>query len=147
MPKTLLFLSTLLLSAAWMQAQDSQQYPQTPSSQNSGAQTAPSGAQAGSSGSQSGSAAMGQTKVQGCLHGSGGNYTLTDSSGNTYQLQGDTSKLTEHNGHEVQITGTTSGSMSGSSSSSMSGSASQPTLTIQKVKHMSKTCSAGGMSK
>src|SRR6266566_2653463 len=58
----------LLLSAAWLQAQE--QYPQTGSSEK-------------------GATASGQTTVQGCLQGSDGNYTLTDNSRTTYQLQGD----------------------------------------------------------
>src|SRR6266567_4418331 len=86
MAKTFLLAISLLVSAAWLQAQS--QYPQTGSS-------------------QTGASASGQTTVQGCLQGSGGNYTLTDKSGTTYQLQGDTSKLSPHVGHEVQITGST----------------------------------------
>ena len=48
----------------------------------------------------------------GCLLGSAGNFTLTDNSGTTYQIQGDASRLREHVGYEVQITGTTSTSTS-----------------------------------
>jgi hypothetical protein len=120
MARMLLLALTLLLSAAWLQAQD--QY----------------GSQTGSS--QTGTAA-GQTTVDGCLQGSNGNYTLTDKSGTTYQLQGDTSKLSDHVGHEVRLTGTSSGSSA--TSSSMSGQASgpqQPTLTVHSMKHISKTC-------
>jgi hypothetical protein len=62
----------------------------------------------------------GQTSVEGCLQGSDGNFTLADSSGTTYQLNGDTSKLSKHVGNEVQITGSTSGSTSGSSAASSS---------------------------
>jgi Protein of unknown function (DUF5818) len=140
MPKTLLLLLTLVFSAAWIQAQESQQSPQTPSSHSTGTMSGTAGTQAGGYGA-------GETTVEGCLHASGGNYTLTDSSGNTYQLQGDTATLSEHNGHEVQITGTKSGSTSGSSSSSMSSGGSQLKLTVQKLKHISKTCKTGAMSK
>jgi uncharacterized protein DUF5818 len=82
--------------------------------------------------------------VEGCLQGSDGNFTLTDSSGTTYQLAGDTSKLTEHVGHEVRIKGSTSGA--GSSGAGASASAGgQQTLTVESVKHVAKTCkSAGG---
>jgi hypothetical protein len=121
MPRILLLALTLLLSAAWLQAQD--QY----------------GSQAGSS--QTGTAASGQTTVQGCLQGADGNYTLTDKSGTTYQLQGDTKKLTAHVGHEVQITGSTSGASATSSSmGAQAGGAQQPTLTVQSMKHVSKAC-------
>src|SRR5437660_9603353 len=86
MARTFLLAISLLASAAWLQAQS--QYPQTGSSQK-------------------GASASGQTTIEGCLQGSDGNYTLTDKSGTTYQLQGDTSKLSAHVGHEVQITGST----------------------------------------
>jgi uncharacterized protein DUF5818 len=88
MARTILLALTLLASAAWVQAQS--QYPQSSSSQS------------GSSGNS------GQATVQGCLQGSSGSYTLTSDSGTTYQLQGDTSKLDKHVGHEVAITGSTS---------------------------------------
>jgi uncharacterized protein DUF5818 len=88
MARTILLALTLLASAAWVQAQS--QYPQSSSSQS------------GTSGNS------GQATVQGCLQGSSGNYTLTSDSGTTYQLQGDTSKLDKHVGHEVAITGSTS---------------------------------------
>jgi len=88
--------------------------------------------------------------VEGCLQGSDGNFTLTDSSGTTYQLAGDTSKLTEHVGHEVRIKGSTSGaSSSGAGASAGAGAGAsaggQQTLTVESVKHVAKTCkSAGG---
>jgi hypothetical protein len=40
------------------------------------------------------------------LSSSNGNYILTDNKGNTHQLTGETSKLSAHVGHEVQIKGT-----------------------------------------
>ncbi len=129
MSKTLMLALALLFSAAWLQAQE--QYPQTGSSQK-------------------GATATGQTTVEGCLQGSDGNYTLTDNSGTVYQLQGDTSKLSAHVGHEVQITGTTSGASATNPSAGTGATnpttgtptagAQQSTLTVQKMKHVSKTC-------
>ncbi len=129
MSKTLMLALALLLSAAWLQAQE--QYPQTGSSQKE-------------------ATASGQTTVEGCLQGSDGNYTLTDNSGTMYQLKGDTSKLSAHVGHEVQITGTTSGASATSPSASTGTTnpttgtpttgAQQATLTVQNMKHISKTC-------
>ena len=126
MSKTLMLALSFLLSTALLQAQE--QYPQ-----------------AGSS-----ATASGQTTVQGCLQGSDGNYTLTDNSGTTYTLQGDTSKLSAHVGHEVQITGTTSGASAASPSAGAGTTnpttgtpttgAQQSTLTVQNMKHISKTC-------
>lgn len=121
MSRMLLLALTLLCSAAWLQAQD--QYPQSSSTGSSQAQTT-----------------SGQTSVQGCLQGSSGNFTLTDNTGTMYQLQGDTSKLSKHVGHEVEITGSTSGSSAASSSSGMSQGGSQQMLTVSKVKHISENC-------
>ncbi|MGA8345635.1 MAG: hypothetical protein WB781_27135, partial [Candidatus Sulfotelmatobacter sp.] len=74
--------------------------------------------------------------------------------GNTYQLTGDTAKLSEHVGHEVKITGTSSsGSASESGGGSAAGTTGQAsgnskTLEVSSVKHISKTCqNGGGMSK
>jgi hypothetical protein len=87
--------------------------------------------------------------VRGCLSGSGGSYTLTSDSGTKYQLSGDTSKLSDHVGHEVEITGTSSAASTASSSSSAmsnpssgSNSNSEMTLNVSKIKHISPTCSS-----
>lgn len=78
------------------------------------------------------------------MQGSNGSFTLTDNSGTTYQLQGDTSKLSKYVGHDVQITGSTSptsGSTAASSSSGTSqGGSQQQTLTVDKMKHISESC-------
>jgi hypothetical protein len=125
MTKILLLVIALVCSAAWLQAQD--QY----------------GSQSGSS--QTGTASSGKTTVEGCLQSSNGTYTLTDKSGTTYQLQGDSSKLSAHVGHEVKITGTTSGSSATSSSmGTQAGGTQQSTLTVESMKHVSKTCQAPG---
>jgi hypothetical protein len=121
MLKTLMLALTLLVSAAWLQAQ---QYPQSGSG-------------------QTGNTTSRQTKVEGCLQGSNGNFTLTDSSGTAYQLQGDTSKLAEHVGHEVQITGSASGPSAASASAGAPGAGSQ-TLDVKSLKHISKTCKSAG---
>jgi hypothetical protein len=129
----LLALSVLLLSGAWAAAQN---YPsQTRPSQTNPSQTTSRGTDA-------------QTTVQGCLSGSSGNYILTDGKGNTYQLTGNTAKLTEHIGHEVQIKGTpgsASSSAGGTTGASSSGTMGQPggssqKLGVSSVKHVSKSC-------
>jgi len=95
--------------------------------------------------SQTGATASGQTTVEGCLQHSEGNYTLTDNSGTTYQLQGAASKLKEHVGHEVQITGST---MSGQTSTTGTQNAgTQSSLTVESVKHISKTCKSANTNK
>lgn len=125
----------LLLASAWMLAQStspaSQQYPSSaPSSAQQAAQDAQQTA------TQAKEAA---TSVEGCVGGSAGAYTLTDSSGKTYQLAGDTSKLGDHVGHEVKITGTVA-SAAGAAAAGAAGAT--PTLTVKKIKMVSATCTS-----
>jgi hypothetical protein len=141
MRKLLLLLSVLLLGACWAVAQDSTSQPNSSSTDTS------------ASSGQTGSTAAGSaTSVEGCLSGSSGNYTLSDKNGNTYQLTGDTAKLSEHVGHEVKVTGTSS-SASTTGGGATAGTAGQAganaqTLEVSSVKHISKTCqNGGGMSK
>ncbi len=142
MRRLVLLLSVLLLGASWAVAQDTT----SPTNSNSSA----------SSGQTSSATASGATTVQGCLSGSSGNFTLTDKTGNTYQLTGDTAKLSEHVGHEVKVTGTTSsasastgGTAAGGTAAGTAGaSGNSQTLEVSSTKHISKTCqSGGGMSK
>ena len=115
--RKLVLLSVLLLGVCWAAAQN---YP------SSGQKD--TGASAGAA-----------TTVQGCLGGADGKYTLTDDKGNTVQLTGDTSKLADHVGHEVKITGSSAGG-------AMSSGADQ-SMDVKSVKMVSKTCKGGAMSK
>ncbi len=99
-------------------------------------------------------------KVEGCLSGTDGNFTLTDKSGVTYQLQGENSELSKHVGQEVRIEGmaaaaaTTNSTSSSASSSSDTSSASPSSasgssansLMVHKVKKVSDSCSTGSAS-
>ncbi len=126
MTKTLLLALSLLVSAAWVQAQS--HYPPTGSS-------------------QTGSSASGQTTVQGCLQSSNGGYTLNDDTGITYQLQGDTSKLSGHVGHEVQIIGSiTSASATSNPTGASTAGTRQPILDVRTMKHISKPCKSASKS-
>ncbi|HKD84967.1 MAG TPA: DUF5818 domain-containing protein [Terriglobales bacterium] len=131
MRKNLMLAMVLLTSAIWLQAQ--QGYPQSGGTQSSD-----------QSMSQSSGQSMSKSMtVRGCLQGTNGSYTLTDEKGMTYQLSGDTSKLAEHVGHEVQITGTTSGaSQNGSSMGSQ-----QQMLEVKHMKHISTSCTKSSMGK
>jgi hypothetical protein len=89
--------------------------------------------------------------VEGCLSGSNGNFTLTDKNGMSYQLTGDSAKLTEHVGHEIKVTGTSGSAETGASGSTEpSGTAGSAgagqTLRVTSVKHVAKSCKSGGMS-
>src|SRR6266567_1928474 len=132
MKRLLSLLSVLLLGACWAAAQDSSQT--NPDSQPMGQSTA--------------APAGGETTVQGCLSGSNGSFTLTDKNGNSYQLTGDDAKLSEHVGHEVKITGTSSSASAsasggGTASGAAGGAAASQTLQVSSVKHVSKTCQSG----
>jgi hypothetical protein len=97
-----------------------------------------------------------ETTIRGCLNSSGGGYTLTDASGTTYQLQGDTSKLSSHVNNEVEIKGSASGASGAGAAGSTSPSAGSSASTgassagsaagaqmfnVTKVKKVSGTCS------
>ena len=126
----LLLASILLLGVSWAAAQD------TP-------------AQTGQKDDATATSTGSQTTVQGCLSGSDGKYMLTSDDGKTFDLTGDTSKLAEHVGHEVKITGTqtTSGSTTSDSSGAMSNQSSGASLEVSSMKHVSKTCkNSGAMS-
>src|ERR1044071_1948169 len=171
MRKTFLITAILLLSAAWAVAQTSPSTPQSTTPETSSQQsTAPSSTSpsqqpatpdTSSTTTQTTTTQSTQTSsnsstsIEGCLSGSAGNFTLPDQSGKTWQLAGDTSKLSDHVGHQIRLMGTdNSSSASGSnspSSSNPSSSAgatgagasagSQPTFTVNKVKMISSTCS------
>ncbi|HZS26969.1 MAG TPA: hypothetical protein VFB76_07040 [Candidatus Angelobacter sp.] len=167
MKKGYLITAILLLSSVWLMAQStpsSSQQPSTPSTtdQSSPSTTSPSQS---TSTTQTTTTDTTQTSsngssIEGCLSGSAGSYTLTDTTGKTWQLAGDTSKLTEHVGHDVRLTGSennggAAGSSSGASGSSASStgagagssgagaSGSQSTFNVQKVKMISSTCPTG----
>jgi len=114
MYKKLLLSLVLLTSAAWLQAQA---YPQSSPTETPG-----------------------EKSIEGCLQGTDGNYTLTAANGTIYQLTGNTADLKEHVGHEVRITGKSSGSEAASPSSAASGGAQQATLDVKSMKHIAKTC-------
>lgn len=135
-----LVLAALLCCGLWAFAQ----------TDNQAAQPNMSGQTAGAPSATSTSSGNSTMTVDGCLSGSAGNYTLTDkTSGTTYTLAGDTSKLSDHVGHEVRVTGTMSGSGSSASSASnatASGNTSamggQQTITVRSMKHVAATCTA-----
>ena len=160
MVQKLMLVLTLLFATTWLLAQDPSSQTSPSTSSPSTSSSSPSSSSSSQSGMSSSSASSsGQTSVEGCLQGSSGSYTLTDKSGTTYQLSGDTSKLAEHVGHEVSITGSTSGSSgatgsstgtsasSGAGATGSSSSSGNQMLTVEKVKHVSKTCKEAGASK
>ena len=133
MRKTFLTACMLLLCGLWAVAQQ---------------QSDPSQSSQPTSSSQATSSAS-ETTIQGCLSGSSGSYTLADkSSGNSYQLTGNTAKLSSHVGHEIQVTGTasqpsaasSSGAASPSAAAPASGAAGPQTFEVKSFKHIAATC-------
>jgi hypothetical protein len=141
MRQIFLLLSVLILGLSWAVAQDATQGSTSPSK----------GTDPNNSG-QNATGSAGQKTVTGCLSGSNGSYTLTDKHGMTYQLTGDTAKLSEHVGHEVKITGNSNSAASAASGGAAAagatpgGAAAEKTLEVSSVKHVSKTCQAGAGS-
>jgi hypothetical protein len=127
--RALLSISVLLLGFTWAMAQN------TPAQSNQKTYNQTAASQNGT-----------EHSVEGCLSSSSGNYMLTSDKGKTFMLSGDTSKLEEHVGHEVIITGTRKAAGNTASGES-TGTMSEPTIDVVSLKHISKTCkNAGAMS-
>lgn len=77
--KTLVIMLALLFCSVWLVAQTSSKH--------------------------AGHASSSQDTVDGCLMGSNGNFTLTDSTGIKYKLSGDTAQLSAHTSHQVEVKG------------------------------------------
>jgi hypothetical protein len=140
MRQIFLLVSVLILGFSWAVAQDATQGSTSPSR----------GTDPNNSG-QNAAGSAGQKTVTGCLSGSNGSYTLTDKHGMTYQLTGDTAKLSDHVGHEVKITGNSNSAGSAASggaaaTGAAAGAGTEKTLEVSSVKHVSKTCQAGAGS-
>lgn len=169
MRKTLLFTLILLALSAWVVAQQEPSSQAPPSSSQGTSQSSPGqapntqsspSANPGEAQSSPGQApntqsspnanqgeaqsSAGQNGVQGCLGGSGNDFTVTDKSGTSYQLQlpagADASNLKPHIGEEVRVEGSTSGGSGSNSASSTSGS--RPTITVKNIYRVSPTCSS-----
>jgi hypothetical protein len=114
-----LFLTTavLLLSSCWMLAQSSS----SPAQQPDKSQTATSD----------------QGTIEGCLSGAADTFKLTDATGKTYQLTGDTSGLNDNVGHQIRLWGN-AGSSGGGEAISARGP--QATFGVTRVKSLADKC-------
>ncbi len=130
MRKFSLITAILLLCSAWMVAQSSppsaEQQPASPQAQQ------PDKSQAAAPSDQAG-----QT-VEGCLSGGADTFKLTDATGKTYELTGDTSGLKDNVGHQVRLWGN-AGSSGGGEKISAGGA--QATFGVTRVQSISPTCS------
>lgn len=116
-----LFLTTaiLLLSSSWVLAQSGSTSAQQPDK------------------SQTSSADKGAQTIDGCLSGAADVFKLTDATGKTYELFGDTKGLAENVGHQVRLWGSV-GSTGGGELITASGP--QATFGVKKVKSLSDKC-------
>jgi hypothetical protein len=152
MKKVYLITAVLLLSTAWVVAQTAPTSPSTSQTSPSTQQSTPPSQSVPDASSQTAQTSTDNSSIEGCLNGSAGSWTLTDSTGKTWQLAGDTSKLSDHVGHQVRISGSegsasaspSSGAAGGAAPSASSGagasSGSQPTFNVKKVKMISSSC-------
>ena len=100
--------------------------------------------------------------VEGCLGGTSGNYSITDTAGNSYQLTGADRQLSKYVGHQVEVTGTQMSNAAGTKTppptakpeqeesqaeqaptnpAEAAGAAGQQTLGVSSVKEIAKSCS------
>ena len=130
-----LITAVLLLSSVWVIAQSSTR-PTAPDNSQSN-QPSSASQQPGAAQEKAPAAAdRSSQSIQGCITKVGAGYSLTDNSGKTYQLAGDTSKLADEVGHLDQVWGKEEASTSGAAASSGAPS----TFTVTKVKVVSTTC-------
>ncbi len=138
MKKFVLGLSLVLALSLWTLAQTSE-------SQSGTAGSSGQMGTEGTTGHHHHKNAAGESEVKGCLHASGGTYTLTTAHGKTVNVTPASGlDLSEHNGHEVRRTGTwEKGEASAASTGSEKGEKSAKSFEATKVKHISATCTGG----
>jgi hypothetical protein len=133
MRKWSLITAILLLSSAWVVAQSNSTPPTVPDN----SQQYPSSSGQKPDTSQTSAPPAGTDKaaqnIEGCISGAAGAFTLTDATGKTYQLGGDTSKLADHVGHQVQVTGSQEGGAAASAGA-------PATFNVKKVKMLAASC-------
>jgi hypothetical protein len=138
MRKWSLITAIVLLSSAWVVAQSNSTPPTVPdNSQSSQQYPSSSGQKPDTSQSSAPPAAADQSaqSIEGCISGAAGAFTLTDATGKTYQLAGDTSKLADHVGHQVQVTGSAESGMGAAASAGA-----PATFNVKKVKMLAASC-------
>jgi hypothetical protein len=127
MRKWSLATAALLLSFTWVVAQSSSAPPKDNPQYN---QPSTSQQPDTSQGKQPVAADHAAKTIEGCITTVAGGFALTDKTGKTYQLAGDTSKLAA--GNWDQVTGT--------EESGAAAAGAPPTFTVTKVKMVKTTC-------
>ena len=136
MRKWSLITAILLLSSAWIVAQSgSMQQPTGSAQSNQPTSQQPDAAHQQPDATQEKEPVgtdHGSKSIEGCITSVAGGFALTDNSGKTYQLTGDTSQVQA--GQYDRITGTEDTSGAAASGGAPS------TFTVRKVKVVSTTC-------
>ena len=150
MRKTSLLTLILLVCASWVVAQQGTVPPTPPS----GPQTTPGppspganpNSQTGPGGGQAMQPPAAENSIEGCLGGSAGSLTLTDSAGTTYQLQlpegANSSALSRHVGEEIRVSGT----MTAPGRAAGSAPGGQPTINVAQMYKIGNTCGTNSQS-
>jgi len=129
MRKWSLITAILLLSSAWIVAQSgSMQQPAGNAQSNQPTSQQPDASQQ----KEPVGADHGAKSIEGCVTSAAGGFTITDNSGKTYQLAGDTSQLQAGQYDKISGTEDTSGAAASGGAPS--------TFTVRKVKVVSTTC-------
>jgi len=129
MRKWSLITAILLLSSAWIVAQSgSMQQPAGNAQSNQPTSQQPDASQQ----KEPVGADHGAKSIEGCVTSAAGGFTITDNSGKTYQLAGDTSQLQAGQYDKISGTEDTSGAAASGGAAS--------TFTVRKVKVVSTTC-------
>jgi Protein of unknown function (DUF5818) len=117
-----LFLTTimLLLLSSWASTQTSSSSQQQPDKSKTAA-----------------SDHKGQKSIEGCLSGAANTFTLTDATGKTYELIGDTSGLNQNVGHQVRISGNLDTTGGGGR---ISAAGEQALIEVKNVESLSDKC-------
>ncbi len=121
MRKFFLAAAVFLLSSSWALAQNNPSPAQSPDK----SQTSKSDKSSDKSGNT----------VEGCLTGAADTFTLTDATGKTYQLTGDTKGLKENVGNMVRLYGSAATSGPNPFSAEQ-----QATFGVKNVESLGKTC-------
>jgi hypothetical protein len=92
--------------------------------------------------------AGGEQTIQGCLSQGANGFTLADASGTSYNLTGDTSKLSAHVGEQVELKGSPSAGSAAGAAASAGGAAAGAgqNFDVKGVKRIAKSCSTAGGS-
>ena len=87
--------------------------------------------------SQKATSDKGEQTLEGCLTGAANTFTLTDATGKTFELFGETSELAANVGHQVRLWGMAAGTGGGEATSARG---QKMTFGVKKVKSLADTC-------